>query len=144
LALYWLALALALKTSGLGLVLAGLGLDTVGLVNITERNTQRKTHVVFVYNEITNNGYSVSVAATALLLNRCSDNYNNGFSHGCRTIGLSIETSSLLVVVKVPSGCSEDVEDALTADVGSEQRDKTDGRSNRRTTTDGRDANQSC
>ena len=26
---------MALKTSGLGLVLAGLGLDTVGLVNIT-------------------------------------------------------------------------------------------------------------
>jgi len=38
LALYWLALALALKTSGLGLgfVLPGLGLDTVGLVNITD------------------------------------------------------------------------------------------------------------
>ena len=34
--------AKALKTSGLGLVLAGLGLDTVGLVNITEWRRWRR------------------------------------------------------------------------------------------------------
>jgi len=43
LALNYEALALALRTSGLGLVLLGLGLDlgldTVGLVNITAQQT---------------------------------------------------------------------------------------------------------